>query len=93
MKKDIKRYVEQAREIQGIDEEIAVLRAKFKSLLNDDKQNIKVILQATETLGRLLHTKIKLSLADKQGLKEGLTTIIKEIGEPLGVDLTKTIFK
>jgi len=88
-----KLYVAQAVGVEGIDEEIAVLRAKLKSVLDNDPKNIPLMLHAAETLTKLLKAKYNLSKADKQGLKEGITSVIREIGLPLGIDLTKTIFK
>ena len=55
--------------VNGIDDEIALLRAKIKSLIEHDPQNIKLIMQATNTLTRLIRTKYNISKEDKNGLK------------------------
>ncbi len=56
--------------VEGIDDEIALLRVKIKSLLARDPENIKLIMQATNTLARLVTTRYNISKEDKKGLKE-----------------------
>ena len=41
---------ERATGIEGIKDEIALLRVKIKSLLAHDPENIKLVMQATNTL-------------------------------------------
>lgn len=93
----VSRYAAQARKIEGLDEEIALLRAKFRAILENDKEslpeNAKIYLQAIDTLARVLKTRNNLLKTDKQDLKEGLTNIIRDIGIPMGIDLNTTIFK
>ena len=42
--------LELATGVEGIDDEIALLRVKIKSLLEHDPENIKLMMQATNTL-------------------------------------------
>jgi len=48
---------ELATSVDGIDDEIALLRVKIKSLLERDPENIKLIMEATNTLARLIRTR------------------------------------
>lgn len=80
-----KRDFEQAVLAEGIDEEIAVLRVKIKDLLKYDPDNIKLIMQATTILARLISTKQKIRREDKMGLKEAITNVLKDIAVPLGI--------
>jgi len=74
-----------AREIEGIDDEIALLRVKIHSLLEKDPDNIKLIMDATNTLARLLRTKYNLDKVQGKGIKDAIASVIKELAIPLGV--------
>ena len=43
--------------VNGVDEEIALLRVKIKSVLEKDPENIKLIMAATNTLAGLVKTR------------------------------------
>ena len=73
--------------VEGIDDEIALLRVKIKSLLANDPENIKLIMQATNTLARLVRTRYNISQEDKQGLKEAIGNVLKEVALPLGIGI------
>jgi hypothetical protein len=76
---------EQATDVEGLDEEIALLRVKIKSLLAHDPENIKLIMQATNTLVRLVRTRYSISQDDKKGLKEAIVNVLKDVAIPLGI--------
>ena len=61
--------------VEGIDDEIALLRVKIKSLLAHDPENIKLIMQATNALERLIRTRYNISKEDRKGLKEAIGNI------------------
>ncbi len=71
--------------VEGIDDEIALLRVKIKSLVERDPQNIKLIMQAINTLERLIRTKYNIGKEDKKGLKEAIANVLKDIALPLGI--------
>ena len=77
--------------VDGIDDEIALLRVKIKSILSHDPENIKLIMQATDTLAKLVKTRYKITKEQKKGLKEAITNVIKDIAVPLGVAVINTI--
>jgi len=79
--------------VEGIDDEIALLRVKIKSLITHDPDNIKLIMQATNTLARLLRTRYNISKKDKKGLKEAIGNVLKDIALPLGIGIAATISK
>jgi hypothetical protein len=79
--------------VEGIDDEIALLRVKIKSLLERDPENIKLIMQATNALARLVRTRYKISKEDKKGLKEAIGNVLKDIALPLGIGIGATIKK
>ncbi len=83
---------EQATRVEGIDDEIALLRVKIKSLIERDPENIKLIMMAINTLIRLVRTRYNVGKNDKQGIKEAIGTVLKDIALPIGIGIG-TAFK
>ena len=79
--------------VEGIDDEIALLRVKIKSLLEHDPENIKLIMQATNTLARLVRTRYNIGKEDKKGLKEAIGNVLRDVALPLGIGIGATIGK
>jgi hypothetical protein len=79
--------------VEGIDEEIALLRVKIKSLVKHDPENIKLIMQAINTLTRLVRTKYNIAKEDKQSLKEAIANVLRDVALPLGIGIGSTINK
>jgi len=79
--------------VEGMDDEIALLRVKIKSILEYDPENIKLIMQATDALAKLVRTKYKISKEDKKGLKEAIGNVLRDIALPLGIGIGETIIK
>ncbi len=77
--------------VDGIDDEIALLRVKIKSVLEHDPENIKLIMQATNTLARLVSTRYNIGKEDKKGLKEAITNVLRDVALPLGIGLGTTL--
>lgn len=78
---------EQATCIEGLDDEIALLRVKLKSVLRYDPDNMKLIMQATNTLIRLVKTRYNIGSEDKKGLKEAMESVFKNVALPLGLNI------
>ena len=85
--------LELATGVEGIDDEIALLRIKIKSLLEHDPENIKLIMQATNTLARLVRTRYNIGKEDKKGLKEAIGNVLRDVALPLGIGIGATIGK
>ena len=77
--------LEAAAGVEGIDGEIALLRVKIKSILVNDPDNIKLFMEATNTLARLVRTRYNITSQGKNGLKEAIGNVIKDIAIPLGI--------
>jgi len=84
---------ETATRVEGIDEEIALLRVKIKSLVKHDPENMKLIMQAINTLTRLIRTKYNISKEDKQGMKEAIANVLRDVALPLGIGIGSTLNK
>ena len=85
--------LELASGVEGIDDEIALLRVKIKSILEKDPEDIRLIMQATNTLARLVRTKYNISKKDKKGLKEAIGNVLRDIALPLGIGIGAAINK
>jgi len=77
--------LEQATAVEGIDEEIALLRVKIKSVVAADPGNIRLIMQAVTILARLLRTRQNIDKKDGQGLRAAIAKVLKDIALPLGI--------
>ena len=71
--------------VEGIDDEIALLRVKIKSLLENEPENIRLIMQVTNALERLIRTRYSISKEQRKGLKEAIGNVIRDIALPLGI--------
>lgn len=74
-------------DVDGIDSEIALLRVKIKSVLEKDPENIRLIMQATNALAGLVKTKYRITKEQRQGLKEAIGNVLKDVAIPLGVTI------
>ena len=79
--------------VEGIDDEIALLRVKIKSILENDPENIKLIMQATNALARLVKTRYNITKEQKKGLKEAIGNVLRDVALPLGIGIGATLNK
>jgi len=79
--------------VEGIDDEIALLRVKIKSILEHDPENIRLIMQATNTLAGLVKTRYNIAKEQKKGLKEAIGNVLKDVALPLGIGIGAAISK
>jgi uncharacterized protein YjcR len=83
--------LERASDVSGIDDEIALLRVKIKSVLERDPENIRLIMEAANTLARLVKTRYRITPEQGIGLKEAIGNVLREIAVPLGIGIGKNI--
>ncbi len=74
--------------VDGIDQEIALLRAQIKAIIQDDPKDIKSIVRATNALEKLVRTRYHITKEQRKGLKAALGNVIKDIALPLGLGVT-----
>ena len=75
----------QAREIEGIDEEIAILRLKLRNLIDKQPERFDLHLEAANTIARLVRTRYSITKEQKKTLKEAITKVLTDIAVPLGI--------
>lgn len=81
----------EAVEVEGLDEEIALMRVKLKAVLRHDPENTPLIMEAVNTLSRMVRTRYNITRADKKGLKEAVANVLKDIALPLGIGIGEAI--
>ena len=79
--------------VEGIDDEIALLRVKIKSILERDPENIKLIMQAANTLARLVKTRYNITKEQRKGLKEAIGNVLRDVALPLGISIGAVLTK
>jgi hypothetical protein len=79
--------LEMVSDMNGVDDEIALLRVKIKSALEKDPENLKLIMQATNILAGLVKMRYKMTSEQRKGLKEAITNVIRDIAIPLGISV------
>jgi hypothetical protein len=78
---------ERAAGVEGIDDEIALLRVKIKSILEKDPENIRLIMAATNALAGLVKTRYRITREQRKGLKEAIGNVLREVAVPLGISV------
>jgi hypothetical protein len=76
---------ELAQGVEGIDDEIALLRLKIRSLLERDPENLKLIMEATTTLARLVTVRYRISADQKKALTSAIGSVLRDLALPLGI--------
>jgi len=77
--------LEEAGGIEGIDEEIAILRVKLRELIVAAPDKFDLHLRLATTIARLVTTRYSISKEQKKSLKEAITKVLTEIASPLGI--------
>ena len=80
--------------VEGIDDEIALLRVEIKkAITGGDPRNLKLLIDATNALERLIRTRYKITREQRKGLKEAIGNVLRDIALPLGIGLGVSIDK
>ena len=85
--------LDEAMEIEGLDEEIALLRVKLMSAISEHPENTDLLLKGVGMLVKAVGTKYRLSKKARENLTDAITDVLKEIGGalyPEGFDSTES---
>ena len=83
---------ETANGVEGIDEEIALLRLEIKKAISGgDDRNLKLLVKATSALEKMIRTRYQITAAQRKGLKEAIANVIKDILVPLGINVGSAV--
>lgn len=77
--------LEEASHIEGIGQEIALLRLKFRELLEQQPERTDLHLEAANIIARLVKTQYQITRDQKKSLKEAVRKVLTEVGVPFGV--------
>ena len=77
--------LEEASHIEGIDEEIALLRVKLRELLQEQPERMDLHFEAANIIARLVRTRYQITREQKKSLKEAIQKVLTEVAVPLGV--------
>ena len=75
------------RESGTIDDEVALLRVKIKEVLGRDPENVKLLMEATNTLAGLVIKKYQINKEQQKGLKGEIGKLLRGIILPAGINL------
>ena len=84
---------ERAINLEGFDEEIALMRVKLISLIERDPENVRLISQAINSLVKLVIAKYAESKdKDKERQdKDALRTVLESVALPLGIKIVTSL--
>ena len=78
--------------IEGIDEEIALLRHEIKKAISGgDERNLLLLVRAAGALEKLIRTRHKITATQRKGLKEAVANVIRDVLVPLGVNIGSAV--
>ena len=72
-----------AKQIQGLDEEIALLRVRLSRLAEDQPENIDLLIRGIGMLVRAVSAKYKLSHKSEDDLYQSLLGVLQGVGSVL----------
>lgn len=75
--------LEGARELEGIDEEIALLRFRLRDLMAEDPRNAQLFYKGIDTLMKAVSTRYKLSPQSTDDLNDSIMGVLNGIGREL----------
>ena len=87
----------QAVDVDGLDSEIALLRVKIKSLVENDPENLDLIVRAVNTLTKMVSTRTAIDLrsrGEKQeqvSLKQAVLDVLKDVALPVGLGIANSL--
>ena len=81
----------QASQIDGLDEEIALIRARLRSVVKNDPDNIRLISEAASTLARLMRTSQKLGFSRTEHVEQARWNVFYQMGTQFGFSLQQIV--
>ena len=73
----------EAKDVEGLDEEIALLRVKLTTALREHPDNLPLMLRGVELLVKTVSAEYRLSKKSQDNLAAAIDGVLKEIGGAL----------
>jgi len=81
-----------ASDMEGIDDEIALLRLEIKKAISGgDERNLLLLVKAAGALEKLIRTHYKITTEQNIGLKEQIFNVIREFLVPIGINVGSAV--
>jgi hypothetical protein len=77
--------LEEAFQVEGIDDEIALLRVKLRDLLEQQPERIDLHFEAANVIARMVKTRYQITSEQKKSLKEGIQKVLTELAVQVGI--------
>jgi hypothetical protein len=77
--------LEEAGGVEGLDEEIALLRLRLRDLISDYPDKIELHLRTANAIAGMVKIRYAISKEQKKSLREAITRVLTELAIPLGV--------
>jgi len=77
--------LEEAFNVEGLDDEIALLRVKLRALLEAEPERTDLHFEAANVIARLVKTRYQITREEKVTIRESIQKVLAEIGLPVGV--------
>lgn len=81
--------LEEASSLEGLDQEIALLRLKLRELLEQQPERVDLHFQAANIIARLVKARYQMSREEKKSLREAIQKVLGEVALPLGIGLVR----
>ena len=78
-------HLEEAANIEGVDEEIAVLRLKLRDLVQNHPDSVDLQIKLANAIGRMVRTRYQLGKDEKRPVRDAIANVLKEVAAPLGI--------
>jgi hypothetical protein len=73
--------------VEGIDDEIALLRVRLRELVEETPERIDLQLNLANAIARLVRTRYQISSEQKKSLKAAITRVLEDVAVPLGIGI------
>jgi hypothetical protein len=74
-------------QLEGVDDEIALLRVRLRALVAESPERIDLQLDMANAIARLVRTRYQMSSDQKKSLKTAIARVLEEIAVPLGIGI------
>jgi len=82
-----KLQLDEASSVEGLDQEIALLRVRLRDLVVNNPDRIDLQFEAANTIARLIRTRYQTTIEQKRSLKDAITKVLTEVAIPLGINV------
>jgi hypothetical protein len=77
--------LEEAGGVEGLDQEIALLRLRLRDLLTQCPDKIELHLRTANAIAGMVKIRYAISKEQKRSLREAITRVLTELAIPLGI--------